>query len=223
MPAAPEIPRLDNARVAVIVEHKFIPEEIEAYRSGFGLLGAQVDFVSRIWYGDYKPESVTFYSDVDPLDSAPWESPHRLDVRRDITTVREDEYDAVIMAANYTSIRLRYADLPEDLSQFNAWEQVRAAPVPRFFAQAMGNDRIVKGALCHGLWILTPYPELLRGRRVVCNQVVMADILNCEAEVVMNADRVLTDGNLVTAYSKHEVVPFIAAIAQRMAALRSAR
>jgi protease I len=223
MPAAPEIPRLDNARVAVIVEHKFIPEEIEAYRSGFGLLGAQVDFVSRIWYGDYKPESVTFYSDVDPLDSAPWESPHRLDVRRDITTVREDEYDAVIMAANYTSIRLRYADLPEDLSQFNAWEQVRAAPVPRFFAQAMGNDRIVKGALCHGLWILTPYPELLRGRRVVCNQVVMADILNCEAEVVMNADRVLTDGNLVTAYSKHEVVPFIAAIAQRMAALRSVR
>lgn len=223
MPAAPEIPRLDNARVAVIVEHKFIPEEIEAYRSGFGLLGAQVDFISRIWYGDYKPESVTFYSDVDPLDSAPWESPHRLDVRRDITTVREDEYDAVIMAANYTSIRLRYADLPEDLSQFNAREQVRAAPVPRFFAQAMGNDRIVKGALCHGLWILTPYPELLRGRRVVCNQVVMADILNCEAEVVMNADRVLTDGNLVTAYSKHEVVPFIAAIAQRMAALRSAR
>lgn len=114
MPAAPEIPRLDNARVAVIVEHKFIPEEIEAYRSGFGLLGAQVDFISRIWYGDYKPESVTFYSDVDPLDSAPWESPHRLDVRRDITTIREDEYDAVIMAANYTSIRLRYADLPED-------------------------------------------------------------------------------------------------------------
>lgn len=223
MPAAPEIPRLDNARVAVIVEHKFIPEEIEAYRSGFGLLGAQVDFISRIWYGDYKPESVTFYSDVDPLDSAPWESPHRLDVRRDITTVREDEYDAVIMAANYTSIRLRYADLPEDLSQFNAREQVRAAPVPRFFAQAMGNDRIVKGALCHGLWLLTPYPELLRGRRVICNQVVMADILNCEAEVVMNADRVLTDGNLVTAYSKHEVVPFIAAIAQRMAALRSAR
>jgi len=34
---------------------------------------------------------------------------------------------------------------------------------------------------------------------------------------------VLTDGNLVTAYSKHEVVPFIAAIAQRIAALRSAR
>jgi protease I len=223
MSATPEIPKLDNARVAVVVEHKFISEEIEAYRSGFALLGAQVDFVSRIWYGDYKPESVAFYSDVDPLDSAPWESPHRVDVRRDISTIQEDDYDAVIMSANYTSVRLRYADLPENPAQFDARELVRASPVPRFFAQAMKNDKLVKGALCHGLWILTAYPELLRGRRVICNQVVMPDILNCQAEVVMNAERVLTDGDLVTAYSKHEVVPFIAAIAQRIAALRSAR
>jgi protease I len=221
MPASAETPRLHGERIAVIVENKFIPEEIEAYRSGFALLGAEVEFVSRLWYGDFRPESATFYSDVDPLDDAPWESPHRLEVRRDISTLRSGEYAAVIMSANYTSVRLRHADLPQDLAQFNASDLVRSAPVPRFFAGLMAEPKVVKGALCHGLWILAPYPELLQRRRVICHPVVMADILNCGAEIVANPEKVVTDGDLVTGFSKHEVVPFIAAVARQVTALRS--
>jgi len=223
MPEPANTPQLNGERIAVIVENKFIPEEIEAYRSGFALLGAEVEFVSRIWYGDYRPKSATFYSDVDPLDDAPWESPHRLEVGRDISTLRIGEHAAVIMSANYTSVRLRQADLPQDLAQFNARELVRSAPVPRFFAELMAEPKVVKGALCHGLWILAPYPELLRGRRVVCHPVVMADILNCGAEIVVDATRVVTDRDLVTGFSKHEVVPFIAAVARQIAALQPSR
>jgi protease I len=209
-------PRIDGKKIAVVVENKYIPEEIEAYRNGFPLLGASVELVSRIWYGDHKPASVPFYSDVDPLDDPAWASPQKLDVRRDISQVNLGDYAAVIMSANYTSVRLRYTDLPNDPAQFDAWTHVQAPPVVRFFAEAMGNKRVVKGLLCHGLWVLTPNPKLLRGRRVICHSVVMADIVNCGANIVLTPDRVVKDGDLVTGFSKHEVLPFIAAIAEQI-------
>jgi protease I len=84
----------------------------------------------------------------------------------------------------------------------------------------MKNPRVVKGALCHGLWILTPNPELLKGRKVVCNPVVLSDVLNCGAAATLDP-KVVVDRDLVTGYSKHEVVPFIQAIAGQIVALRS--
>jgi len=206
---------LTGAKIGVLVEHKFIPEEISAYQTGFAILGYEVEFLSRIWYGDYKPASATFYSDVDPLDSQPWESPQSIKVSRDISTVRPEDYAAVIMSANYTSVRLRYSDqaVTTDLRGF-----VQSAPAVAWYAEAMKNRRVIKGALCHGLWILTPNPGLLKGRKVVCNPVVLADILNCGAEVTLS-DKVVVDGDLVTGYSKHEVIPFMRAIAGQIAAL----
>jgi protease I len=217
MTAVANVPRLDGKKVAVFLENKFIPEEIAAYQSGFALLGAEAELVSRIWYGDYKPASAEFYSDVDPLDDKPWETPHKVEVRRDVSTVHPGDYAAVIMAANYTSVRLRYSDLPQDAAQFDAWAHVQSAPVVRFFADAMADKDVVKGFLCHGLWILTPNPRLLRGRKVICHSVVMADILACGAEVVLTPNKVVTDGDVVTGFSKHEVLEFIAAIARRIA------
>jgi len=211
-----EAPRLDGAKIGVVVENKFIPEEIAAYSAGFLLLGAEVEFISRLWYDNYKPEKAIFYSDVDPSDDQPWESPHKLEVKRDISTVRRAEFAAMIMAANYTSVRLRFADLPADGAQFDPRAHVQAAPVVSFFADAMRDKRLVKGMLCHGLWILTPHPELLKGRKVICHSVIMADVLNCGAAVQITPDRVVVDDDLVTGFSKHEVLPFIAAIATQI-------
>ncbi|MGZ8388726.1 MAG: hypothetical protein ACXWVE_10965 [Rhodoplanes sp.] len=45
-------PRIDGAKIGVVLENKFIPEEIAAYLNGFPLLGAEVALISRIWYGD---------------------------------------------------------------------------------------------------------------------------------------------------------------------------
>ena len=212
-------PRIDGARIGVVVENKFIPEEIAAYTSGFPLLGAEVELISRLWYGDYRPAQTTFYSDVDPSDDPPWASPQSIDVQRDISQVRPDDYDAVVMSANYTSVRLRYpGELPADPAEFDASEHVQSAPVVQFFAEAMYRKRLVKGLLCHGLWVLTPNPELLRGRKVICHSVVMADIVNCGAAITLTPNRVVTDDDLVTGFSKHEVLPFIAAIAERISA-----
>src|SRR6266571_3582776 len=126
---------LSGNKIAVLVEHKFIPEEIEAYRSGFALLGAEVEYISRLWYGDDRPQRATFYSDVDPLDNQPWESPHSLTVNKDISTVQPADYAAVIMSANYTSVRLRWGNLPSDLTQFDPWAYVKTPPIVRFFAE----------------------------------------------------------------------------------------
>jgi protease I len=221
---------LSGKKIAVLVENKFIPEEIEAYSKGFALLGAEVEFISHIWYGDWKPNQQTFYSDVDPLDEAPWESPHQLSVNRDVSTVKPSDYAAVIMSANYTSVRLRWEDVPQSQQPVDARAYVQSPPIVRFFAEAMREPEIVKGALCHGLWILTPHPELLKGRRVTCHTVVMADIINCGAEILFERGedgktrvaKVVTDGDLVTGFSKHEVLPFIEAIADQIQGARIA-
>jgi protease I len=208
--------RLEGKKIAVFVENKFIPEEIEAYRIVFSLLRAEVVFVSRLWYGDYKPENVIFYSDVDPLDNAPWESPHRLEVKTDISTVEPENFAAVIMSANYTSVRLRWENIP---TPFDPVAYIKTPPIVKFFAKAMENPKVVKGALCHGLWILTPNPHLLKNRKVTCHSVVMADIINCGAQVSLSQNGIVVDEDLVTGFSKHEVVPFIEAIANQITAL----
>jgi protease I len=220
-PVLHDVPRIEGARIAIVLENKFIAEEIATYLACFPLLGADVEPVARIWWGDYKPASAVFYADVDPTDEQPWETPDSVEVRRDVSTTAPGNYDAIIMAANYTSVRLRYpGDLPPSGTVFDAHAYVQSAPLVRFFAAAMADRRLVKGALCHGLWILTPNPRLLRGRKVICHSVVMADILNCGADITITPERVVTDGDLVTGFSKHEAVPFIAAIARAVAARR---
>jgi protease I len=216
---------LEGKKVAVIVENKFIPEEIEAYRSGFAVLGAQVEFISRIWYGEDRPSNpVKFYSDIDPNDNEPWQSPQILSVHNnnDVSALRLEDYAAVIMAANYTSVRLRYFS---ENTERDPKELVKTPPVVEFFARAMENRKVVKGALCHGLWVLTPNPKLLEGRKVTCHTVVMADIINCGAEIVFKDGKVAlvhTDEDLVTGFSKHEVVQFIEAIAEQIQKLSDA-
>jgi protease I len=204
---------LSGKKIGIVVESKFIPEEISAYETGFALLGAQVELISRLYYGNYRPDQATFVSDVDPLDQDPWTTPQKLYVRKDVSTVNLDEYAGLLMSANYTSVRLRFGGLPDKLpANFNLRAHLQNAPVVSLFSQAMQRKNLVKGFLCHGLWILTPNPQWLKGRRVVCNEVVAADILNC-GTIVDLSTKVITDADVVTAYSKHEVVPYIGAIA----------
>lgn len=209
---------LAGKKIAVLVESQYIPGEIEAYRYGFGALGAEVDFMSRLW----NQSSLRFYSTVEPDSQGNVPSLEWLEVSIDFDKVNLDDYAAVIMAANYTSVRLRYFAPPD--GQPVSPDLVRSAPAVQFFARAMQNPRIVKGPLCHGLWILTPNPELLRGRRVICHEVVLADVLNCGAIYVPQDAQnggVVVDGDLVTGHDWHVVQPFIQAIARQILALNA--
>lgn len=206
-------------KIGVVLESKFIPEEINAYRYGFAVLGAEVEFISRLNYGDHRPASAAYWSDIDPLDQQPWMSPEQAVATKDISSVNLDAYSALLMSANSTSVRLRYNDLPgpEQIPvAFNLRAHLQQAPAVQKFAEAMGRKDVVKGFLCHGLWILTPIPHLLQDRIVVCNEVVAADILNCGATIDMSR-RVITDDDVVTGYSKHEVVEYVQAVAEAIA------
>ncbi|MCW4000768.1 MAG: DJ-1/PfpI family protein [Candidatus Bathyarchaeota archaeon] len=184
------------------MENLYIPEEIAAYKQNFEALGAEVHLLSRLWGNP----SVKFVSDPDGLDE--YGNPRQaetIEVNLDLDKIRLEDYAAIIMAANYTSVRLRYYQYPEEPSD---------APAVKFFARAMQNPKIIKGALCHGLWILTPNPQYLKGRRIICHEVVRSDICNAGAIYTANERGVVVDGDLVTGRSKAEVHLFIQAIAQ---------
>jgi protease I len=206
---------LEGKKIAVLVETEFIPEEIKAYQTRFPELGATVHLMSQLWSNP----TARFVSDIDEVDG---EVPEYIEVNIDFQNVDLNEYAAVIMAANYTSVRLRYFQPPDGYPI--SPEQTRTAPAVQFFAEAMANPKIVKGFLCHGLWILTPMPELLKGRRVICHEVVLADIVNAGAIYLpptpnseLNDPRnIVVDGDMVTGHSGGDVNAFIDAIAHQI-------
>jgi protease I len=200
---------LTGRKVAILIESEFIQEEIDAYTDRFGALGAEVHFLSRLWGN----RDLTFLSDAvnDPSRIA-----RPFTVSRDLSDTHPDDYDAVIMAANYTSVRLRQFDTP--VGERPSPELTRTAPAVQFFARAMSNRRIVKGALCHGLWILTPCPDVLSGREVICHEVVLADVTNAGGVYVWTPTGVHVDDDLVTGRTKDEVYLFIDTIAQEILA-----
>lgn len=206
---------LEGKKIAILVETEFIPEEIAAYQTRFPELGATVHIMSRLWGN----QSVRFVSDVDSVEEADRinrqeTSLPTLEVNIDFQNVDVNEYAAIIMAANYTSVRLRYFQAPQ--GQPISPEHTRTAPAVQFFAKAMANPKIIKGLLCHGLWLLTPMPELLKGRRVICHEVVLADIVNAGAIYVPSPTNIVVDGDLVTGRSGGDVNAFINAIAQQI-------
>lgn len=206
---------LADVRVAVLVESQYIPVEIQAYQRHFGALGAQVDLISRLW-GQLRQ---IFVSEVEEVGGTPEtlavgiaiEDFFDRDDRPASRSLRD--YAAVIMAANYTSVRLRYYAPPDDR---------RSTPAVRLFAEAMADPQLIKGALCHGLWILTPRPELLAGRRVICHEVVEADVANAGAEIIASPTNIVVDGDLVTGKSYREAGALADAIGERILALRQA-
>jgi protease I len=127
--------------------------------------------------------------------------------------VDPDDYDAVIMAANYCSVRLR--EIPP-MGSLGSCDLTRTAPAVQFYGKAMKNKKIVKGAMCHALWILTPMPELLKGRRVICHTVILADVCNAGAVFVPDEKEVVVDDDLVTARSAANLKAYVDAIVKCM-------
>src|SRR5690606_2031256 len=134
---------------------------------------------------------------------------HALTVDRCVTQTNVNDFDIILCAANYVAVRLR--EIPP-MGSLGSPELVNQAPAVRFFADAMANPRIVKGALCHALWILTPNPPLLKGRKVICHTVVLADILNAGATFVPEPSHVVVDRDLVTARSFADIEAYFEAL-----------
>ena len=119
-------------------------------------------------------------------------------VSKEIADVNPNDYAIVLCAANYVACRLR--EIPP-MGSLGSPETLRYPSAVRFMASTMMNPKIVKGFLCHALWLMTPCPELLKGRKVICHTVVLSDIVNAGAIFVLEESHVYADNDLVTGRS----------------------
>jgi len=92
------------------------------------------------------------------------------------------------------------------------------APATAFLKRAFAEKRIIKGIICHGMWLLATTPELVRGRPVVCHNNLYGDVVNMGA--VYTDEDVVVDGDLVTGRSGAHCHLFARKIIELLAARR---
>jgi protease I len=114
-------------------------------------------------------------------------------------------FSALIVPSGMVADRLRYSERPAEL-----------APAVSFMKRAFANRALVKGIICHGLWLVSRAPELVRGRRVACHNNLVGDVL---AYGAIHTDQdVVVDGDLVTGRSGGHAHLFARAIIDLLAA-----
>ena len=166
---------LEGKKVAVLVESDYYEPEIWYYQRRFAEEGAEVHFLTRLW----GQERITFTGHE-------WRVP--FDVDESFEGMDDDElrgYDAVIVPSGMVADRLRYT---EDIAKL--------PPATEFLKRAFAEPSVLKGIICHGMWLVAPAPELVRGRRVVAHNNLLGDVKNMGA--VYTDEDVVVDGDLVT-------------------------
>jgi protease I len=168
--------RLQHTKIGVLIEGDFFENEIFYYQFRFPEEGAELHFLSRLWGNP----GISFLGHE---LRAPLYCHESFEGMSDVELAT---YDAIIVPSGMVSDRLRYT---EDLSKL--------PPAAEFLTRAFANKNILKGIICHGLWLCAPIREVIRGRRLVCHNNLHGDALAYGAKFV---DRdVVVDGDLVTA------------------------
>jgi protease I len=169
---------LQGKKIGILIEADFYEKEIFYYEHRFAEEGADLHFLSRLWG---QPQ-LTFTGHE---YKAPFEC-HESFENMDDATLRS--YDAIIVPSAIVSDRLRYT---EDVNKL--------PPASEFLKRAFAEKHILKGIICHGMWLVAPTPELVRGRKVVVHNNLIGDARNMGA---IYTDRdVVIDGDLVTGRS----------------------
>ena len=168
--------KLKGKKICVLIESDFYEKEIFYYEHRFPEEGAELHFMSRMW----GQKSITFRGHEEHY---PFEC-HESFEDMDSETLRS--FSAVIVPSGIVSDRLRYT---EDISKL--------PPATEFRKRAFADNNIIKGIICHGMWLVAPVPELVRGRRVVAHNNLLGDVKNMGA--IYTDQDVVVDGDLVTA------------------------
>ena len=167
---------LQGKKVGILIESDFYEEEIFYYKHRFPEEGIELHFLSRLWGQPY----LTFKGHEYHV---PFECHESFENMSD-ETLRS--YSAIIVPSAMVSDRLRYT---EDMDKL--------APAVAFIKRAFAEKSVLKGIICHGMWLLSPVPELVRGRNVVGHINLYGDIKNMGA--IYTDQDVVVDGDLVTA------------------------
>ncbi|MBI4821763.1 MAG: DJ-1/PfpI family protein [Deltaproteobacteria bacterium] len=166
-------------KIAILIESGFYEPEINYYNFRFKEEGAELHFMSRLW-----GQSGISFKGNENHGNTMWVDK----TFEGMTDEQLASYAAVIVPAGFVSDRLRYTDDVNKLS-----------PATEFLKRAFANPNILKGIICHGLWLVAPAPELVRGRRLTTHNNLHGDAVNMGA-IYVNED-VVVDGDLVTGRS----------------------
>lgn len=170
--------RLDGRTVAILMESDYVEPEVDYYQRRFAEEGARVQFLTRLWGSP----SLTFVGHEHQLP---------LEVDGDLEQVDDEQlrgFDALIVPSGMVSDRLRYAERPDDL-----------APAVQLLRRAFAEPSVLKGIICHGMWLVSPIPETVTGRAVTCHNNLISDVRHMGAQYT--DQDVVVNGDLVTARS----------------------
>ena len=167
--------RLQGKKIGILIESDFYEKEIFYYEHRFPEEGVELHFLTRLW----GQPSITFtgHDYKNPFEC------HESFENIDDAALKD--YAAIIVPSGIVSDRLRYT---EDVQ--------KVAPAVEFLKRAFAEPKILKGIICHGLWLVSPAPELVRGRRVTCHNNLIGDARNMGA--IYTDQDVVVDGDLVT-------------------------
>ncbi len=163
-------------KIGILVESDFYENEIFYYQFRFQEAGYEVHLLSRLWGNS----GITFSGHEFRAPLYCGESFETLDDKA------LDEYAAVIVPAGMVSDRLRYT---EDVSKL--------PPACEFLKKVFVRKDIVKGVICHGLWLLSPVAGLVKGRKMTVHNNLLGDAKNYGVDY-QDKD-VVVDGDLVSA------------------------
>jgi protease I len=180
-------------RIAILIESDFYEHEIWYYHYRFLEAGIEARFVTRLW----GQEAITFKGHE---YHAPFECRGDLEALDDAAL---DELDALIVPSGMVADRLRFTD---DLSKL--------PPASDLLRRAFARPNLIKGIICHGLWLAAPIAEVVRGRRLTCHPNLHGDARAYGAEFV--DEDVVEDGDLVTARTGGHAHLLAAAIIRRL-------
>jgi protease I len=167
--------KLKGKKIGILLESDFYEKEIFYYEHRFPEEGMELHFLTRLW----GQPSITFRGHEEHYPYACSES---------FENMSEEElrsYSAIIVPSAFVSDRLRWT---EDVNKI--------PPAVEFLKRAFAEKNILKGIICHGMWLVAPAPELVRGRRVVAHNNLHGDVLAYGA--IYTDQDVVVDDDLVT-------------------------
>ena len=190
---------LQGKKIAILMEGDYYEPEIWYYKYRFAEEGAELHFLTRMWGQTSEVMARGFKGHEHQI---PFEGYLESFEGMDDATLQS--FAAIIVPAGMVADRLRYT---EDIHKL--------PPATEFLRRAFAEKGIVKGIICHGMWLIAPAPELVRGRKVVVHNNLLGDVKNMGA-IYVDRD-VVVDDDLVTARSGGHCHLFARAIIEKLA------
>jgi protease I len=173
--------KLQGRKVGILIEGDYYEPEIWYYKYRFAEEGIELHFLTRMW-GQTSEVMASGFKGHEykiPFDG-------HVESLEDMDDETLKSYSAIIVPAGMVADRLRYT---EDINKL--------PPAVEFIKRVFAEKDIIKGIICHGMWLVALAPELVRGRKVVVHNNLLGDAKNMGA-VYVDQD-IVVDGDLVTA------------------------